>query len=193
MKNENACEEIMRTAAVWGTVALLALAGCGKGAADKADTVAPVAQTNPSGNSQGSENSEKTDQISDADKQKLHKYGACAFIEKATVGLINNQPNAGEDLNKSLVSMKAHEATIYTILTLEISGKYGADKKEEAASIADEFMKKNFLPNKPLTGKDLVAMDEQECADFPREEAHRIMENEKDDYDKILENIKNLK
>ena len=133
-------------------------------------------------------------QISHSDQLKLRKFGACASINKAIVQYLNNQSDADQPGTKLIVSTFAHQATIYDILVLETAQKYGPEKKDEAIKISNKYWNLN-INNKWYNGPDLIRMADQKCPNskFPSDEAGRIMEDDKDNYDRTLEFIRNIR
>jgi hypothetical protein len=133
-------------------------------------------------------------QISDSDQLKLRKFGACASITEALVRYLNNQSDADQSGTKEMVDVWAYQATIYTILELETAHKYGPEKLDEAVNISHEYWILNGL-NKSLNGADLDRMHSQKCpiSKFPNDEAQRIMEDDKDEYGRILEYMRNIR
>ena len=155
-------------------------------------TEAGTSEADTSAGDQGDDSSatSATVAISDDDKRKIIRYGTCSSINKAIIVNIKHS-GADQDLIESIVSAKAHQAAIYTILYAETYNKYSKELQKEMLELGNAFMNKNIM-GKSLNGRDLVEMEKSECPDFPAEEAHRIMENQSDDYNRTLDDYQKL-
>ena len=134
-------------------------------------------------------------QISHSDQLKLRKFGACASINKALVQLYNQQNDFDDREIKEMVDDFAYQATIYDILVLETAQKYGPEKKDEAIKISNKYWITNILNKKLVDVASLNAFKLVKCpiSKFPRYEAGRIMEDDKDNYDRTYEFIRNIR
>lgn len=183
------------------SVFALALSGCGESSKQEEspseEVAAPqntsdVDQSNQQApDPQAVANDSADSEISDEDRELLAQYGTCGSIEKALIHLANGQPNADPNMITMLVQAKAHQATIYTILNMEIIQNYNGQTKDQAIEISNRFLK-NEIMGRSLTGSDLVKMEKQHCPQFPADEAGRIMREYKSDYDRMYENSKNI-
>ncbi len=129
--------------------------------------------------------------ISDDDEKLLKSYGACSSILKAIVYMLN--ANGAQDNLAQNIS--THQATIYTILMLNVVRKYPESLHDEAFKVANKFLEEEII-NKSLTGPQLTAFKSQNGGcfldDVSKAKIDEIMINEKESYDKFFKKFKKL-
>ena len=129
--------------------------------------------------------------ISDDDEKLLRSYGTCSSILKAIIYMLN--ANGAQDNLAQNIS--THQATIYTILMLNVVRKYPESLHDEAFKVANKFLEEEII-NKSLTGPQLTAFKSQNGGcfldDVSKAKIDEIMINEKESYDKFFKKFKKL-